>query len=161
MQSLINEIKRVNQQLIVDINGTYKHFGLCKEVKRLEEKQNLDIETETQVILDDSFDSFFYHKIAGTETYNKDPHSPGKTINYFAKSNVNLIGYSKFSNFDDHIRNRLSKLKHVTINSTDYDIYKIIANETGKKDFDFNKYLFVVNYQLLYKVDSCKNTCQY
>ncbi len=160
MQSLINEIIKVNQQLIIDINGTYKHYGLCKEIKRLDEKQNLDIATESQVILDDNFDSFFYHKIAGTETYNE-IDSPGKGKTYMAKANINLIGYSRFSNFDDHIRNRLSKLRLITINSTDYDIYKIIANETGRKDFDFNKYLFVVNYQLLYKVDSCKNTCQY
>ncbi len=161
MQSLINEINKINQSLIVDLSGTYKYYGLCKEVKRLEEKQNLDIETETQVILDDNFDSFFYHKIAGSETYNKDPHSPGKTNNYFVKSNINLIGYSKFNNFDDHLRNRLAKIKLLTLNSTDYDVYKIIANETARKDFDFNKYLFVINYQLLYKLDICKDSCQY
>jgi hypothetical protein len=48
----------------------------------------------------------------------------------------------------------------LTILNTDNDSYKIIAEETEQKDFDFEKYLFVVNYQILYKTDNCHEECQ-
>lgn len=159
MQSLINEIENINKGLIIGIKDSYKHFGLCKEIIRDDEKQNFDIRTESAVVLDDKYKSFFYHKIAGTETYTE-IGKPGKGKQYMASANINLIGFSDFSDFDDHLKNRLSQFRLVTINSIDYDSYKIIANETGKKDFNFKKYLFVVNYQLLYKVNNCDENCQ-
>lgn len=157
MQALINKVDLVNESLIVDIKDSHKYYGLVKQVQRAGENQNLDIKSKEQVFIDDNFKSFFYHKLK-SETYDE-IQGRGKTKTYRAKATLELICYSEFAYFDDHIRNRLSQFSEVTINSTDFDSYKIIAQETAKKDFDFEKFLFVVNYQLLYMTDNCHDKC--
>lgn len=159
MRSLINQVDIINESLISGIKGTFKNYGLVKEIVKNEKKQNFDIKSKTPVVIDDLYNSFFYHKINGNITFDK-IKSPGKKNLYNAKAQVSLVCFSTSSDFEEHITNRLSNIRLLTILNTDNDSYKIIAEETEKKDFDFEKYLFVVNYQILYKTDNCYEECQ-
>lgn len=159
MQSLINQVDLINESLISGIKGTFKNYGLVKEITNNGKKQNFDIKSKTPVLIDDSFNSFFYHKINGNITFDK-IKSPGKKNLYNAKAQISIICFSAYSNFEEHITNRLSNVRLLTILNTDNDSYKIIAEETELKSYDFEKYLFVVNYQILYKTDNCYEECQ-
>jgi hypothetical protein len=158
MLSLVNEIDLINQELINGIRDSHKFYGLVKTTTRGEETQNFEVKSKDQVIIDDSFKSFFYHKLKDIK-YNQ-IQAPGKKKLYNAIATIGLVCFSELNNFDEHIINRLSNIKLATISDTDYDSQKIIAEETAKKTFDFNKYLFVVNYQILYKTDNCYEACQ-
>jgi hypothetical protein len=162
MKSLISKVDSLNEDLIVNIKGTHKFYGLTKETTREKEKQNFEIKSKNQVIIDDSYSSFFYHKFKQIDF--KTLQERGKTRIYTAASTIELVCYSDQIDFDTHIINRMGNANieksEVIINNINYDSNSIIAEETGKKDFDFNKYLFVVNYQILYKTDNCHETCQ-
>jgi len=159
MQSLLSEIENINKELIIGIIGSYKSYGLVKTTVRNKEVQNFEISSKEQVIIDDSFKSFFYHKLKGIKyTVVK---APGKKKQYNAIATIALIGFSELNNFDEHIINGLSNSNLVTISDTDYDSQKIISEETAKSTFDFdNRFLFVVNYQINYKADNCIEVCQ-
>ncbi len=159
MQSLVSQVNLINDQLIGGIRDNYKSFGLTRSTKVLTESQNFEVSSGERVFIDDTFKSFFYHKINGDISYNK-IKSPGKTNVYNAIASINLVCYSEFIDFQDHILNRLGKVKRLTIKSLNTDSSKIIKEETGKGEFDFNKYLFVVSYQILYKTDNCYELCQ-
>lgn len=158
MQSLINEIKSINESLIVGIKDTYKNYGLCKRVVRENETQTFEVESKNQVIIDDTYSSTFYHVLVGTEF--TEIKAPGKKKLYNAITSIRLVCFSNQINFDEHILNRLSNVKLLTIKNKDDDAQKIISEETAKKTFDFHKNLFVVNYQILYKTNNCYETCQ-
>jgi hypothetical protein len=159
MRSLISQVDIINESLTSGIIGTFKNYGLVKEIINNGKKQNFDYKTKGPVVIDDAYESFFYHKINGNITFEK-LRSPGKTNLYNAKAQINLVCFSKSSGFEEHITNRLSNIRLLTILNTDNDSYKIIAEETEQKDFDFEKYLFVVSYQILYKTDNCHELCQ-
>lgn len=162
MRSLINKIDSLNDSLVVNIKGTFKSYGLTKETSREGEKQNFEVKSKDQVIIDDSFGNFFYHKFKQIDF--KTLQERGKTRLYTATSNIELVCYSSSIDFDQHIINRIGNANieksEVIVNSIDYDSDSIIAQETGKKSFDFHKYLFVVNYQILYKTNNCYEECQ-
>jgi hypothetical protein len=158
MQSLINEIKSVNESLIIGIKDTYKMFGLCKRTVRESETQTFEIETKNQVIVDDTYSSTFYHVLIGTE-FTED-RAPGKKKLYNATTSIRLVCFSNQLDFDEHILNRLSNVRLLTIKNKDDDAQKIISEETAKKTFNFHNNLFVVNYQILYKTDNCYESCQ-
>lgn len=157
MLLLITEVDKLNDQLIVDIKDSYRAYGLVRSAMKGTEKINYDSKDQV-VFIDDTTASFLYHKLIN-ERYSE-IQIRGKNKVYNATAEINIICYSKFDYFHDHILNRLSKLKHVTITSSDFDAYKIIKEETGKSDFDFKNYLFMVTYQLVYKIDYCPIVCQ-
>jgi hypothetical protein len=162
MKSLISKIDLLNENLIVNIKGTHKFYGLTKETTRGDEKQNFEVKSKNQVIIDDTYGSFFYHKFS--EIDYKTLQQRGKTRTYIATASIKLICYSNEIDFDDHIRKGLGTANiaktNVIVSSFNYDSQSIISEETGKKDFDFSKYLFVVNYQILYQTDNCYEECQ-
>jgi hypothetical protein len=159
MRSLTNQVDTINEFLISEIEGTFKNYGLVKEIINNGKKQNFDYKSKGPVVIDDTYDCFFYHKINGNINFEK-VKSPGKKNLYNAKAQIKLVCFSKSDGFEEHITNRLSNIRLLTILNTDNDSYKIIAEETEQKDFDFEKYLFVVNYQILYKTDNCHEECQ-
>jgi hypothetical protein len=158
MNSLVSEIDLINDKLIVGIQDSFKCYGLCKTTTREKETQIFEVKSKDQVIIDDIFKSFFYHKLDKIDLI-KDTRNPGKKNTYQANVSIDLVCYSELQGFDEHVLSRLGNVKLLTINSVDYDSQKIIAQETAKKDFDFHKYLFVVNYQILYKTENCYEAC--
>lgn len=158
MQPLITQIDNINAQIKIGIDYDFKAHGLCRPAIRNGEKQQFDAKTDEAVVFDDTYGSSFYHKINGAINYDL-VKAPGKTKLYNAVAPVSLYCFSKHKNFDDHILKSLSNVKLLQIQNVDWDSYKIIASETGRPDFDFNKYLFVVNYQITFKTDNCNDQC--
>jgi hypothetical protein len=160
MQSLIDQVDLINESLKVGIRNTYKSFGLTNILKKKDKNVNVDVKSGLQVIIDDEYSSFFYHKLNGNITYDK-VKSPGKKNLYNAKAPISLVCFSNQIGFDEHVLSRLSNVRLLTINNLDNDSAKIITEETELKGFDFDKrYLFVVNYQILYKTSNCYESCQ-
>lgn len=159
MQPLITQIDNINAEIKKGIDYDYKAHGLCRASIRNGEKQQFDAVTEEQVMFDDTYASSFYHKINGAINY-KEVKAPGKTKLYNAVATASIYCFSSHKNFDDHVLSALSRVKLLQIQNIDWDSYKTIATETGRPDFDFNKYLFVVNYQITFKTDNCNDQCQ-
>lgn len=161
MKFLIDKVDLINNQIIVGINDSFKLYGLTREAIRNGETQNFEVRSKEQIVIDDGYKNFFYHKFKGISY--KLLQERGKKKLYTATASFGLVGYSESAEFDEFLVRKISNLNlpeiEAYINDIDYDSYKIISQETGKKDFDFHKYLFVVNYQILYKTDNCDETC--
>ena len=159
MLPLITQVDKINDAIIAIADFDLKAIGLCRTAVRNGEKQQFNAKTGEQVVIDDLTGSFIYHKITDKITFKK-VNSPGTKNLYDAIAPMAAICYSNKQQFDDLILSGLSNIQLLTIINVDWDGYHTIQQETGKTDFDFNKYLFVVNYQILYKTDNCYDPCQ-
>jgi hypothetical protein len=154
VKSLDNQIDLINISLDADLGGTKKICGLVKTVKRGEE--NLWIDKEGKAIFfDDSFDHYMYHRVSGKTIFSEIQRG-GKAKVFKAITPIDLIVFSRYRDIEEYITSKLAQVFTLTVNSIDYDSYKIFKNETNKVDFDFKKkYIIVVNYQALYYTDKC------
>lgn len=162
MKSLADIIDKcpggINEVLTESLSDTFKIHGLVRTAKRGEELVNYNSKNNEEIVfIDDSYTHYLYHKLKNIS--HEQINSPGKKKLYKANASMSLICWSKNIGFCDHIINRLSQFVDITIGDIDNDSYKIIETETGKKDFDFAKFVFVVNYQLRYQTDNCNELC--
>jgi hypothetical protein len=148
----------VNEVLTRGLNNTFKAYGLVRTAKKGTESINHEVDkVEAIVYFDDAYTHFVYHKIKNISY--EQIRSGGNKKLYNAKGQLSLICWSTDFAFHDHVINRLSQFTDITIGESDFDSYKIIKEEIGKDDFDFSKYVFVVNYQLRYQTDNCHELC--
>lgn len=154
MQSLDSFISDINTTVTIGLPGRVFSAGIVTEATNAEGKKiNVD-KRENVVFFDDSYDHFFYHKLR-SEAATK-LKSPGKTTRYNIKSELSLIVFTRNPDFKEYLISKLSGIKHLDITSIPNEPYKVLLEETGSKEFDFNTYkIFVVNYQALYKSNSC------
>lgn len=159
MKSLIAEINKVNQSLLIGVEEACLGYGLVKSIKSGGENLNVLYSSDEKVVYpDDSVKCFFYHKL-NSERYTE-VQGPGKKKIYNANANISLYCWADEVSFHDHLITRFGSTPKVTLIESDFDAYKIVNAEISKKEYDFSKNIFVVKYQLLYKTDCYEATCQ-
>lgn len=79
----------------------------------------------------------------------------GKKKRYNIVANIDLVAYSTLRNFDEYMLGILGQFPHITVRNVDYDGYRILKNTFGQNEFDFNKYIFKINYEARKVTDLC------
>lgn len=155
MRKIDEEINIVNLA-IAGISPISSIHGIVRVTEKNGEKINYD-NNQKPVFFDDKYKLFLYHKVKSENL--SVLQEKGKVKLYQSTAVLDMIVYAEDSSFIDEIINGMSTVKQARINNIELDSLKVLRSETFLKSFDFDKYIFSVNYSLLYKLD-CKVKCQ-
>jgi hypothetical protein len=126
--------------------------GIVKQGNHGKEKRFLDKNGEN-ILLSNEYEVYLYHR---AERVSLDLlQTPGKGKRYNANASIELIVYSKHRDIDEYILSVMSLFQFITINDIDYDSYKIWKDETGKDEYDFERYVFKISYTARRVVNMC------
>jgi hypothetical protein len=156
MKALNTIIKTVVNPAL-GLSSPNKTFGLVIPVKKLDVDyfHEYDDSTDAAVHIADNVDVYLYHRLTKPEQFDV-LDTQGKETRYRVTANIDLVLYSRlFREAPDYIVSKLSKVKNLVIKSRDSDSWKILANNTPKKDYNTNHDLVTINYDITYTSDKC------
>jgi hypothetical protein len=154
MQYLDNIVENFNSKLTTGLVGDKNCYGLVAAAKGEDQVEWVD-KNENNVHFNSDKKYNFYHRINRVSSSLVVP-TPGKKKLYNVTAQIDLIVFTSCRNFDEWIMKCISEISILTLLNIDYDAYKILKNETGASNYNFNnQYIFVVNYNALFQSDLC------
>lgn len=160
MQYLRPLVNAINEAIALRLKETARLNGLVRQVVRQREGQaeitaidNLN----NPVVIDDRFAINLWHRVTVIESEPLVGQGRGNKYRFDAK--MLLICSSKREITHDVLVFVLSKQKDVTYTSSDFDISRIIRQETGRNDVNIENALFQIQYTLSYLSEKCFEDC--
>ena|SRR4028118_1693153 len=161
MQHLRNLVKEINQTIAGRLNETARLNGLVRQVRRQKEGTteytNLD-RAGNPVVFDDRWNITLYHRlvtIGGDQITGR-----GKGNRYKFEARMLLLCSAKQETTHDQVVMLLAGMRNVNYVSSDFNIDRIIRQETGGNSVNIERSLFQIEYTLSYLSDNCFDDCE-
>lgn len=157
MQYLDNIVEPLNSEIIKGFETLRLNVsGIVTAAKNESEPKFVDKQGKN-VHFDSECDINMYHRVLRTST--QKTKSGGKKSLFDISAEIRMVCFTKCRDFDEIVLYKMSFIPIITSTRTDYDAYRILQEEIGGKDYDFNNnFIFVVTYNTLYQSPLCVNS---
>ncbi len=147
-------VESINKMVVP--SGNSFSAGIVRVAQKGQEKINYDLNNKP-IVFDDKYENYAYHKLLKQNYTVLQERGVKKT--YLITANMNMFVFSTERQSHDDMIALFSGIKNVTINSTDFDSYKILKQETSVAEYDIKKYIFAINYDIKYTSNECLTSC--
>ncbi len=153
-------IAALNATICARVKDSSQVFGIVKQIRREQDKVveliTVD-ENNTPVSIDNRYSVTLYHKI--NKINSKPIGGRGKHTTYQLEADMSIICSAKNEVVHDVLLLILSREKNIVYAGSDFDFAKIIRQETGKRDVNFENCLFQIDYTITHQSDRCLDEC--